>query len=322
MARHTRIPPSRQPGPPGEPRGILELDRFSEASLRQWQTLSQDLDELERALYYALEPERRRLYPELIAALQGHDGPPFEMEQWVRLVSYTHSLNPLSAAGSLLRYGARFNPGADLEEGTLLPWPALYLAQDHQTAFREKFQLASHAMVDGLSPAELALQPGMSHVAVVVRGRLARVFDATSQVHFDLLARVLARIKMPQRARQLMKKLGIPSQVIYMVRTGKQLHDMVLMHNWRRLPVQFDLPAPSQVLAGLVRAAGFEAILYSSTKGSGKCLAVFLDQLHETSFIELVDKPPHASTARRLDAASADALAGWDVLPSQKRGLR
>ena len=67
------------------------------------------------------------------------------------------------------------------------------------------------------------------------------------------------------------------------------------------------------------RAAGFEAILYRSTKGSGKCLAVFPDLLASGSFIELSDQPPTAQTHLRLDDNSADELAGWDTLPPQLR---
>ncbi len=323
MARRTHIPPPRQQiGSAGESRGILELDRFTEANLQQWQIRSEDLDELERILFYGLEPERRRLRPELIAALQTRIAEPLVIDQWVRLATYSYSLNPLSAAGSLRGYGGRFNSGADLEEGTLLPWPALYVAEDYETAFREKFQMASADTVDGLGPLDLALQPGRSHVAVGLQGRLERVFDATSPAKLEPLARVLARIKMPVRACQLMKKLAIPRNALFMVKTAKHLHDAVFKHNWRRLPMQFDLPALSQVMAELVYAAGFEAILYQSTKGPGKCLAVFPDQLSEASFIELIDKPPHEITVRRLDVATADELAGWDLLPKPKRGRR
>jgi hypothetical protein len=120
VVRRKDIPPIKNHGAPGEPRGILELDRFSEASLKQWKTLSGDLDELERTLYYALEPERKRLRPELIAALQQQINEPLELQRWARIATYTHSLNPLSAAGSLLGCGGRFNPGGDLEQGTLI----------------------------------------------------------------------------------------------------------------------------------------------------------------------------------------------------------
>ncbi len=304
---------------PGESRGILELERFSETSLRQWKTFSEDLDELERTLYYALEPERRRLLPELIAALQQQFNEPLEVQGWSRIASYTHSQNPLSAAGSLLGYGGRFNPGADLEPGTLAPWPALYVAEDYETAFQEKFQMRSDEVRDGLTPQELALQPVTSHVTVMLDGRLNRVFDATSPEKLEPVARVLSKIKLPERARKLKRKLQIAQNVMFMISTGKQLHEVVLNHNWRRLPVQFDLPAPSQLLAEMVRSAGFEGILYRSTRGAGRCLAVFPELLMEGSFIELVDTPPHEDTLTRLDADTADTLAGWEVLAGPMR---
>lgn len=322
MARKKPQPPSPRSTASHVPRGILELDRFSEASLRQWQKLSEDLDELERTLHFAIEPERRRLRPELIAALDASLGEPFTVHGWIRVVNYRFSLNPLSSAGSLRAYGGRFNAGADLEPGTLDPWPALYLAEDFETAFREKFQMRSEALTEGLRPQELALGPQGSHATVAVTGRLTRVFDMTSVAALDPLARVLRRIKMPTRARQLKKKLQIPNHALWMVQTGKQLYDAVLKHNWRVLPAQFDLPAQSQTVAELIRAAGFEAILYQSTMGPGKCLAVFPDRLAESSFIALADEPPHPDTIPRLDYSTADGLAGWATLPAAKARLK
>jgi len=314
VPRPKRKPPSKPPGGQQTPPGILELDRFSAASLAQWKTLSEDLDELHRVLYFAIEPERRRLRADLLAACQGSACKPLQFQNWVRLVSYTYSLNPLSAAGSLLNHGGRFNPGAELEEGTLAPSPALYLAENHETAYREKFQLATDEHKDGLSALDLALTPELSYSAVVLHGSLHRVFDATVEANFQPLARVLARIKMPARALQLMKKLRVSANALHMVKTAKQLHDAVLINNWRTLPVQFDLPSASQVLSDLIRAAGYEAILYPSTKGGGNCLAVFPDQLSDGSFVELSVQPPHPETMTRLDAASSEALCGWEIL--------
>ena len=55
---------------PPAPIGVRELDRFSHASIDKWNALSKDLDELEDVMHFNLEPERRRLRSELIAALQ------------------------------------------------------------------------------------------------------------------------------------------------------------------------------------------------------------------------------------------------------------
>jgi RES domain len=321
LKNHKKIPPSRQQQ--GQrPRTLLELDRFSQSTLTAWKTLSADLDQLEQTLYFSLEPERRRLMPEMLAALAPSKDEPFVFENWVRQVSYSFSRQPLSSAGSLLGFGGRFNAGADLDDGTLAPWPCLYLAEDFETAFREKFQLGSTEKQDGLSPEELALMPNVSHVTVMLRGRLSQIFDLTAPSALTRLAKVLAKIKMPERARSLQKKLQIPANQLFMMRTAQQLHDATVKHNWRALPVQFGLPAHSHVLADLIRHAGYEGLLYPSSKGAGRCLAVFPEGLREDSFIALQDKPPYSDTLATLNSDSSNALAGWEVLPVQQRTIK
>jgi RES domain-containing protein len=301
---------------PVAPLGIRELDRFSSESIDRWTALSKDLDELEANLYFALEPERRRLRAELIATLQRHQSTPVVCQGWVRIVDYQFSNQPLSSAGSLTGNGARFNAGMDLDPGTLSPWPALYLAEDYETAYREKFQLKSSDAVDGLKPEELALTHGRSNSTVLLQGRIERVFDMTAPRHLDAVAKVLKKIKMPDRAKILKKKLGMKQTDLNMIQSGQGLYIAVLKHNWRVQPAQFGLPARSHILAELVRAAGFEAILYKSTMGPGKCLAVFPDKLSGSAHIELEDKAPPEVKHTRLDENTAGDLAGWHILPS------
>lgn len=317
--------PRRKPQPPGNsvpprgPQSILELDRFTEASLQLWNSVSQDLDKLQDVLYFELEPERRARRDELIRAIQSVPQAPLDLPRWARIVTYQFSLNPLSCAGSLKGVGGRFNAGSELDANTLNPWPALYLAQDYETAFRERFQLSSDSLVYGLSPQELALEHGVSHSTLFVHGHLSRVFDMTGCQSLAPVAQVFRRIRKPVKARQIQSKLKIPDRDVAMAQTGKQIHEMVLANNWRVLPVQFGLPAPSHILAELIRAAGFEAILYRSTKGPGKCLAIFPDLLADGSFVELMDTPPPEIKCQRLDADSAEELAGWDSLPPRFR---
>ena len=304
------------PANPPTPIGIRELDRFSSESIDRWNAYSKDLDELEANLHFALEPERRRLRSELIAALQQHQSNPLDIQGWVRIVDFQFTLMPLSSAGSLTGYGARFNAGMDLDHGTLNPWPALYIAEDYETAYREKFQLKSSQLIDGLKPDELALEHGRSHTTVILKGQVDRVFDMTSSRHLDAVAKVLKKIKMPERAKSLKKRLRMKPNDLSMIQNGQGLYDAVLRQNWRLLPAQFGLPARSHVLAELVRAAGFSAILYRSTMGSGNCLAIFPDKLSGSAYVELADKPPPEVRHIRLDGNSADDLAGWDILPS------
>jgi RES domain len=317
--RKSTPPQPRAPARPAHTPSILELERFSHENLTRWNAVSKDLDELHAVLYFGVQPEQRRLRSELLAALSLAQPLALSFSRWTRVVSYQYSFEPLSAAGSLHAYGGRFNPGVDLDPGTLNPWPALYIGEDTETSLREKFQMAANDKSGGLSPEELALTGSISYTALTMNGHLHRVFDVTTRVTLKAIAKVLGRIRMPQGARAIKKRLRIKDNDVRMITTSQQLYNAVLTQNWRMRPVQFGLPAPSHTLAELIRAAGFEAILYRSTKGQGRCLAVFPDQLASASFVELADAAPAAVRWPRLDIDSADDLAGWDSLPAQHR---
>lgn len=319
MPRRKPLPPSRGSSASNEPLGIRELDRFSEASIKKWSGISRDVDELHDVLYFGLEPERRRLGPEIHAALQSAKPKAIQLDRWVRIVTYQYSLAPLSSAGSLHQYGGRFNIGIDVDEGNLRPWPTLYLAENFETSFRERFGLSSDERVDGLRPEELALEHGASHTAVFLRGSLNRLFDIREEACFVALATVLRRIKMPERATRLRKKLQIPPRGLFMAHTPRQMYDMVAKYNWRMWPAQFGLPAPSHILADLVRQAGFEGIIYRSSKGPGDCIALFTDRLTSGSYVELIDSPPPGTHHSRLDDQTAAFLAGWESVPANMR---
>ncbi len=199
------------------------------------------------------------------------------------------------------------------------PWPALYLAQNFETAFREKFQLATDENVDGLTPQDLSLEGAVSHTTVFVNGQLNRVFDMTAFTSLISVAKVLSKIKLPSDVAALARKLKFDRNTFLMVKTGQQLFNAAVKQNWRVLPTQFGLPAPSQILAQFIRNTGYEAILYPSSKGSGKCLAVFPANLGDDSFVQLMDEAPSEKTTKRLDQSTAAVLEGWDAIPRQFR---
>lgn len=316
--RRRRGPPIRISGARREPNavpGLIELDRFSAASLDAWKKLSADLDELNSQLYFGFEPQRQRHRSEMLTALESVPPVDISFSRWVRLVTYQYSMSPLSAAGSLNSYGGRFNVGLDVDQAMRPPWPALYIADDLETAFREKFQLARGADIDGLLPEDLALQPGSSFSAVCLDGRVEKVFDLSDPAALAPLCRVLAKMKMPAEALRISRRLKLPPKALLMVRTTSALKDAVLERNWRTGPAQFGLPSPSQVLAELVRDAGFEAIQYPSTKGGGTCLALFPDRLQSSNTeVYLADPAPAGVVHSRLSLDNADHLCGWELL--------
>lgn len=296
------------------------LDRFSEVDLKHWRRVSSDLDELNNDLYFGIEPQRRRHQPEMLAALQSVAPVQVTINSWVRNVSFRFSNSPLSAAGSLTGFGGRFNIGTDVEQALYKPWPALYLAEDLETAFREKFQLDRGECVDGLTPEDLALVPKDDFSVIHFNGYLDRIFDLDQKDCLKALCAVLGKMQLPAEARKIQRRLQIPEKSIFMIRTPSQLRKEVLDKNWRVSPAQFGLPAVSQILAGLILDAGFEGILYPSTKAGGRCLAVFPHNLaSDRSRVELANSGPANVALTRLDLNTADQLCGWEMLrPSQR----
>lgn len=303
---------------------LIELDRFSTSDLKHWRRVSADLDELNNLLYFGIEPLRRRYRGDMIEALQGVSAAQIPIDRWVRNVTFRFSNSPLSAAGSLTDFGGRFNIGIEVEQSMHDPWPALYIAENLETAFREKFQLDRGDRIDGLTPQDLALVPRDDFATFYFNGQLERVFDLDQPDCLKALCTVLYKIKMPVAARHIQRRLGIPARQVYMVRTPTRLREEVLEKNWRILPVQFGLPSVSHILAKLILDAGFEAILYPSTKSSGRCLAIFPHNLaSDRSYVQLANVGPPGITLTRLDLDTADELCGWDLLrPSQKEKAR
>jgi hypothetical protein len=285
--------------------------------------LSQDLDELQAILYSGIEPQRQRYHAELIAALQSVPCPPMDFTGWVRMVTLRYADEPLACTGSLRNLGGRFNIGMDVDNAIRAPWPALYIASDQETAYREKFGMAKDDRIDGLSAAELALVPGGSYSAIRLDGHLELVFDLTHKEVLEPICKVLRKISLPAEAIKLQKRLKIPRRPATMIRTAARLIEEALVKNWRALPAQFGTPAVSQILAGLVLDAGYEAIRYPSTKSNGECVAVFPHCLaSEASFVMLTDVAPTSMRHTRLDLGTADELCGWEVLPGYLRPRR
>lgn len=301
------------------PLNLLTLDRFSEADLDKWLRLSARLDELARLLYFAVEPERLKRQGELIEALNQKPAAPIDFEGWVRVVDTKWTLSPLSSIGSLKAYGGRFNIGRDVVSSSRNPFPALYVGENFETAYRERFQIEQGQTLGGLTAEELAL--GASTSSYRVRGHVARVLDASSLASLAPIAKVLAKFKMPAEAVAIAKLLKMRRASDMMIRSAESLRMALQVSNWRVWPVQYELPAPSQIFGDLARAAGYEAIRYRSTKSrSGYCLAVLSGNLgSDRTFVELMDPAAPEVDYTRLDLGSSEHLAGWECLSPSAR---
>lgn len=314
MPRRRQQPVPVRGAPNDFPASIHVLDRFSESDLEVWKKRSRELDALHDALYHGLEPERTRRRDQLIEALNAKPAPPHDFNNWVRMVQYRYANEPLSAAGSVRSIGGRFSIGNDCDEsGAAAVFPALYIGDSHETAFRECYQMASKKMeATGLTPAEMSLR--QSDASVRLNGHIERVFDIRNIENLKPVAKVLAKFAVPPELEKLARslKMGRPSDLL--IRTPAKLQANLQDMNWRAWPAQFGLPSPSQRFGLLLKWAGYEGILYRSSKQPGStCIAVLTSNIcSERTFIQLADGYPPAVMHNRLDLSSADALCGWE----------
>lgn len=238
----------------------------------------------------------------MLTALRGAAAPALTLDRWVRLIEYQYSLQPLSPVGSVMRDGGRFNIGREVGDGAFKSFPALYVASDLEVGLREYYQIDQAHRRTGLTREEFALRREGSFTTVEVRGRLDVVFDIGRADALKSFVDIVSRFKMPPRVVQLARTLKLPPPRL--IRSPAELRRVLTTRNWRAWPVQFDLPATSQVFGALLHDAGFEAVLYPSARGDGRCVAVFPDNLRASqSFVEVMSPGPPGASFTRLDSS-------------------
>jgi RES domain-containing protein len=303
--RRSRNSYTKRPSGEGDLPSLVLLEQFSQRSLQQWLASARKLNELQSVLFFGLELARQQFSKELIEAIRTNLVPGQPFDGWARIVDYRYCLAPLSVAGSLKGNGGRFNIGGSLNPAVFPPFPALYIAEDYPTAFRERFGSKADAGPHGLTGAELALRAPASFTHVVLRGQLELVIDISELRSLQPFATVLRKFSLPDHIRRLSRQLGMRSPP-FLVRSAGALQRQLLVPDWRALPAQFDLPSNSQVFGRIAAAAGAHGILYPSARHAGKqCLAMFPQNWKcSASYVEVRDGAPTGARLTRIDAGT------------------
>lgn len=302
------MPRKRRPSPPSRRTATPKndpylLDEFSHQDLGTWKRNSALLNQYRVKQFYELESLREIHRSELADALGAHGQVSLAVKGWTRIVDYRYSLEPLSAKGSMEK-GGRFNIGRDLDVDLFAPFPALYMASNYDTAYAERFGSPTAGVE--LQPHELALRSTRSFSSVALQGEIQCLFDLRHPSTVKEFSKVISTFRMNKELQQIARKLDMKGPLL--IHSGNDLYKS-LLGNWRDMPMQYGLPSNSQVFARFLKQAGFEGVIYPSTKGKGECIALFLDQLNGSdSFVELVDQPPPQISLTRLDAETAAAL--------------
>jgi hypothetical protein len=281
------------------PLGVLE--EFTQASLAAWRKAGKNLEKFSQQLFFGLEAHRAMHSRELIDAIRASTKGPLGFKGWSRLVDYQYANQPLSMVGSTNGDGGRFNIGAALNPATHTPFPALYVAEDFPTAFRERFGIDQRGAAGALTAQDLVLRRSSSFAQIALNARVESVLDVGDLESLRPVAEILRRMQMPSGVSSLARGLGLRTPGL--VRTAAGLQRQLLSPDWRIEPVQYDLPSNSQIFGRLCHAAGVHAIRYPSTRSSQRyCLALFPQNWRgSTSYVEVDGPCPAEVKVIRLD---------------------
>ena len=263
-----------------------------------------ELNDYHNTIYTALHLQRKKRMDAILEALQQSGPIDIPIKRWARNVTYQYALAPLSAAGSLVGIGGRFNIGSGIDPQEFPPFPALYVADSPETAIKEAYGMPK-SQQDGFSPHELALVKEKSSATVMFNGHLENLFDLRKPSALIPVMKVFKKIKIHEPIHRRIRQLGLNTTVA--AKDHKQLWDVIMGPDWRFMPAQYDIPANCQIFAQLLVRAGFEGVVYKSIKTGGLSVALFLGQFkNTTSWLELADTPPPECKVKRLDADTYD----------------
>lgn len=278
------------------------LEEGSLSSLREAKKASEGLLKYHWDFYSELAYQRTQIQAELIKSLQDACIRQYELSGWSRVVRLKYSLHPFCTIGSMRVWGGRFNIGEGVNPGNLAAFPALYLAETHETALNEVFGQGKPSH-QGLLPNELGLANASSYAFVSISGIICSVLDLTKDSTLDGFAKLLSRFKITTAILNAAKANNIPAPKL--VRKPSLLRKTFLLPEWKKEPTQFDVPSNSQIFGQLANMAGIEGILYPSTKGGRNCLAIFPNNFENSdSYLALDDELPATWMIKKVDSSN------------------
>lgn len=298
MARYWRSRIPRKPPNKKPKTEFILLDQFSVEDIRRFKEFQNEILKFHWDFYSSLAYQRSKITDKIKEVLLDAAEKSFSFSKWQRVVTYKYALEPFSVMGSLIDPGGRFNIG-DINPSQFPSFSALYLAGDKDTALQE---LLSQKIASGQESRalDLALANPTSIASISLSGSLDSVINLRRPESLLSFVNLLKDFSIPDYIKMAAKKIGLSDPEL--VQTVPKLMDALLNPNWREWPMQFDVPASSQIFGQLVADADIEGILYTSKFTGKDCLAVFPQNFESSSFIQLDDEAPVGIKTRRLDA--------------------
>ncbi len=283
------------------PTTLLVLDDYQGNDIKSLAKRGEKLSRYQLEFYSTLNNQRTQIISELRDSLSKNTRRGFEFTGWQRSITYEWCTKPLSSRGSLIDPGGRFNIG-DIDPDRFPIFPALYIASDKATALQEHLgQDEEHH--SKLSAYELALSNPQSVSIVSLSGKIENIIDLTDKKSLNSFCSLIKDFKIPISLQKSARELKLPPPTA--AKTVDQILLTLLEPNWRSQPMQFDIPANSQIFGQIVSSAGIEGILYPSKMNGEPCLAIFPKNFKNSpSFIKLDDPAPPETKITILDSTT------------------
>ncbi len=278
---------------------LYELEKLSVKELNKWNKRSKEIKEYVNQNYNYFAEQRSRIFLELKNALL-RNCTTHSFENWQRLVSWKYTLHPLSTAGSMQNaIGGRFNLG-QIDPLRFPYFGALYIAEDRDTAFREKYGIPKSSSTTGLTQEELALTKPSHETLISANGNIYNILDITNLNNLKDYFNLIKAIKLPQSLSKKAKLINYDP--MKEVRTLNRLYQTIYSQDWRQMPILFSIPANCQILGHIAYEAGIEGILYNSVKDGKRCMAIFPRNFKDSSSYVEIDpiKAPLEIDPKRL----------------------
>lgn len=199
-----------------------------------------------------------------------------------RIVDNAYNDDPLCTYGSITDDGQRFNIGMSLRPYN--EFHCLYVAENYETAFEEKFRYVLNSQHGTLSSSEMSLRRVDDFTSFSLNVGVTKCIDICNQNTLKDFAQIMSEIKMDPGILNWGKSVGIDR--LTSVQTIGELYRTLLDKEFLRLPSNFNLPSNSQWFGYFAKIAGVQAIKYPSVRKTGAYnLAVFPDNFEGTASI-------------------------------------
>lgn len=154
----------------------------------------------------------------------------------------------------------------------------------------------------------MALSRRNATSTIWVSGTVHNVFDLRDEASLEPFCEIIRKFRIERRVKDLEKKAKIRTRQ-QVIKAPAELLESLLLADWRKSPVQMSIPANSQVLGKLLLDAGFEGVMYPSSRDESDCIAIFVDSLKNSeSSIRLDDSHPVTVEYPELNSTTAQHL--------------